>query len=142
MRRPVFRLWTFLVVIAVLLGALAVWNVTAGVQYKAASGSFVGAWAGLLRVGKHGYTPSSPGWEVSSGWTLSQYQWLPRANFEPPTARFIAVPIWMIAAGIGVASWCVWRAARRGRGRCAACGYSRQGLGVDAPCPECGARSE
>ena len=31
------------------------------------------------------------------------------------------------------------RAVRRRRGRCVGCGYDRQGLDTDAPCPECGA---
>ncbi len=47
---------------------------------------------------------------------------------------FYAVPLAVLGAG-----WTkLVRSRRRRDGRCIACGYSRVGIGVDSPCPECG----
>lgn len=54
-----------------------------------------------------------------------------------------AVPLWVVAALVGVPA--IWLWLRDGRlrraiaaGRCASCGYDRAGLAHDAVCPECG----
>lgn len=53
---------------------------------------------------------------------------------------YIEIPGWMVV--LPVAIWLVfaWRFERRCRapGSCVECGYKREGLPKDSPCPECG----
>jgi len=54
----------------------------------------------------------------------------------------IAVPIWMMMAGLGLTApafaWGGRRISLRRRGVCTKCGYSLEGLADESACPECG----
>lgn len=74
-------------------------------------------------------------------------------EFRPPwmdTVRQPVMPLWLglavNAAIFGTVARTAWwgvgrllRKGRRERGECESCGYSREGLGGAAACPECGA---
>lgn len=71
----------------------------------------------------------------SVGWSFSL--------LDTTAYRVILVPLWAptLLAGL-TAAWC-WKRERHRRnlakiGSCPACGYSREGLHANAPCPECG----
>lgn len=84
-------------------------------------------------------TSYSPG--GSTDWTWTWWAWGDRENKWSESRRYSAWPLAPILSGIGAAMF--WpgltAARRRRRNRCAACGYSREGLTPDSPCPECGA---
>lgn len=70
--------------------------------------------------------------------------WWP--SFERPWkgAKMCQVPLWIpavvcLAAVVGCVRADRRRAARWRMGRCLKCGYSREGIPADVPCPECGA---
>lgn len=84
----------------------------------------------------------APGWLVGS----SQARWrlgstLPQQVLLEPIPIGLAVNS-AVYALVLFFLWTGWRrvvgARRRRRNRCVGCNYSREGLGVDAPCPECG----
>lgn len=56
--------------------------------------------------------------------------------------RSISIPHWLPALALSIVAFCLWfpphRLAKRlARNQCLRCGYDRQGLAPDSPCPEC-----
>lgn len=84
---------------------------------------------------------AAPGWglhAVSTEFRMGgRWRWWVRHD-EYRSAHEYFAPLWPPALVLGVGMARSWRRARFVAGRCGACGYSREGLGKDAACPECG----
>lgn len=91
--------------------------------------------AGFMRDGKVGWEKPLPRrwWPTTNWYSISgMLNW-----------RETIVPLWSVwgsSLAIAAITGPIARWRRRNRGQCVLCGYSREGLGADAPCPECGER--
>jgi len=87
---------------------------------------------------------------VKTGWSLAPmpgfamkwgFGWPARGS---GSLSFIAVPMWVFAGPILVATAAAWRRdamvrARQRANQCVKCGYAKTGLAPGVVCPECGA---
>ena len=70
--------------------------------------------------------------------------WWFKTDGYPGYPHELGVPMWLPAVVLALPALAVWTldtiaTRRRNRkGLCPKCGYSRRGIGPDAPCPECG----
>jgi hypothetical protein len=77
-------------------------------------------------------------------WVTNGIRWWPLGGRVVPAEGYVVtwIRLWPFATVLGVATAWLWRQhfVQRGlfRAGLCPCGYSRAGLAVDAPCPECG----
>lgn len=92
--------------------------------------------------------PVDYGWQLVKPWTFEHFRGWARSPSDVLYTSSIGssgfgwatVNLWTVTALLGIPPVVGWVSRRRVRqpGCCEHCGYSRDGLSADAPCPECG----
>ncbi len=142
-RMPRIAMWGAAALAAVLAFAW-VWSAFRYVGVYTPWGGSLTISSGLLHLSDTDSWPVPPqGTTVVRGENVWGLRWWFDWYAQPGLWQ-IAVPLWFMSSLASIASALSWRVDVRARrmalaDACTACGYSRAGLALNAPCPECGA---
>lgn len=150
--------WSTLVVIPILAIAwIASLSATTGVRVP--RGWFIGVDGGRALAWRLWQDPNDPTekfvlpewrWVREPWYGDHSMRWWPEVHYDAPQIGtrnfFVALPLWMLMIVSLGSSGIAWafdaRAKRNALARlCPSCRYSLVGLPLDAPCPECGKRT-